>query len=242
MITSDYIYFGNTNIKYEIFYSNRRKNISITVHPDKSVKLHVPYGTNPTKTQDVVRKKANWILKKIEKFNQIYFFDTTKEYVNGETFLYMGRQYKLKRKFSEHNESYAKMDSGKLIVTIPLNSKSYYEATKNAVWKWYQQHAENKMGEIIQNYSKKLNVAPPEYKIKYQKKRWGSCSKNDVIYLNIQIIMAPKKQIEYVVAHELCHLIHKNHSADFWRLLKLIMPDYKDRKEALRRNGCMYVL
>lgn len=113
---------------------------------------------------------------------------------------------------------------------------------KGALWQWYRDHAEKKIGEVIDAYARTLRIDPPRFKVKYQEKRWGSCPKDDLLHINMRTVMAPMSQIEYVVAHELCHLKYKNHSSEFWQRLRLIMPDYEVRKENLKNEGWKYAL
>ena len=129
-------------------------------------------------------------------------------------------------------------------VTVSKNTpqKSQHQVVRDTLWKWYLEHAENKLREIMHKYSRKLQIDTPTVVVKPQAKRWGSCSNTNIIRINIQIIMAPIKQIEYVVAHELCHVKYKDHSSKFWKNLSLVMPDYQLRKESLRKEGWRYVL
>jgi predicted metal-dependent hydrolase len=243
MNKNDSINFGTSKINYEITYSARRKNVSISVSPDKKVKVLAPSTLTPKTIREVVKRKADWVLKKLEWFDHIQHFDASKEYVSGETFLYMGRQYRLKV-LSGDIEVSARLKGRYFEVTIPKDTpqENRQQLVRDALWKWYVEHAENKLREILQEYSRKLRISTPPLKVKSQAKRWGSCSKDNVIRINVQIIMAPMKQIEYVVAHELCHIKYKSHSSDFWKSLRLIMTDYELRKEALRREGWRYVL
>ncbi|MDW5551646.1 SprT family zinc-dependent metalloprotease [Methanosarcina sp.] len=243
MNENDSIIFGTSRISYEIIYSARRKNVSISVSPDKKVKVLTPSTLTPEAVKEVMKRKADWVLKKLEWFDHIQQFDASKEYVSGETFLYMGRQYRLKILSGDFDPS-AKLKGRYFEVTIPKNTpqESRQQLVRDVLWKWYLEHAESKLTEILKAYSLKLHIDPPRLKVKHQVKRWGSCSKDNIIRLNIQIIMAPMKQIQYVVAHELCHIKHKSHSSDFWKSLRLIMPDYELRKESLRRDGWRYVL
>lgn len=243
MNENDSVIFGTSKIKYEITYSVRRKNVSISVSPDKKVKVLAPSNLTPEAIREVVKRKADWVLKKLEWFDHIQQFDASKEYVSGETFLYMGRQYRLKI-LSENFEVSIRLKGRFFEVTIPKDTpqENRQQLVRGVLWKWYVEHAEKKLREISQTYSRKLHISPPSLKVKSQAKRWGSCSKDNVIRINVQIIMAPMKQIEYVIAHELCHIKYKSHSSDFWKSLRLIMPDYELRKESLRKEGWRYVL
>ena len=82
-----------------------------------------------------------------------------------------------------------------------------------------------------------MSVTYNQFRIKEQKTRWGSCSKRNNLNFNWKIIMAPEKVIDYVIIHELCHLVHFNHSKEFWNLLAFYMPDYKEQAEWLKNNG-----
>lgn len=241
-MTSDSITFGTTTITYDITYSDRRKHVAIAVNPDKKVDVLAPLQLDQAAIQDIVRNKANWVMEQLGWFDQISQRTASKEYANGETFLYMGRQYRLKILHSGDRPS-TKLRGKYFEVTIrdSCDELEKRKLVKNALWKWYRFHAEMKIGEIVCQYSARLHIDPPMFRIKYQAKRWGSCSKENILNINIRIAMAPMSQIEYVVAHELCHLKHKNHSVEFWQLLRLLMPDYEIRKENLRRDGWRYL-
>jgi predicted metal-dependent hydrolase len=243
MNKNDSIIFGTSKISYEIIYSPRRKNVSISVSPDKKVEVIAPSNLTQESVREVVKRKADWVLKKLDWFDHIHQFDASKEYVNGETFLYIGRQYRLKILSGDFEPS-VRLKGRYFEVTISKNvpQESRYHVIRDILCEWYLEHAENKLREIMCKYSSRLCIDTPMLVVKLQAKRWGSCSKDNIIRINIRIIMAPMKQIEYVVAHELCHIKYKNHSSEFWKALSLIMPDYQLRKEALRKEGWRYVL
>ncbi|WP_174590741.1 M48 family metallopeptidase [Methanocella conradii] len=243
MIEYDQIQYGQTIISYSISYSVRRKNATIVVHPTRKVEVKVPARAEPEDIRVLMQRKAKWVVTHIDWFSQFQYIGMEKEYVNGETFLYMGRQYRLKILKSD-NEHYARLKGKYFEVTLPSNisSKGIGELAREALFDWYKIHAEKQIGKIVDSYSKKLGIEKPSFKVKYQSKRWGSCTNKNHLNFNLLIVMAPVSQIEYVVAHELCHIKHKSHSKEFWQLLKLVMPDYELRKDSLRRDGWKYAL
>ena len=243
MIESDSIQYGTTIIPYSISYSPRRKNLAIAVYPTKKVEVKAPYKTKPEIIRRLVQKKASWVIKHVEWFNQFEYINVEKEYVNGETFLYLGRQYRLKI-IKSHERSVTKLRGRYFEVSVPehVTEKMRVELVKEALFTWYKSHAEEIIDIAVDKYSKKLGIKTPDTKVKYQLKRWGSCTPSNILNINLQIAMAPMSQIEYVVAHELCHIKYKNHSSDFWQLLRIIMPDYELRKDNLRKEGWRYVL
>ena len=237
------VQFGATNIEYDVLYSERRKQMSIAVFPSKRVVVTVPMELSTDEIHKVMNKKAAWVIKKLDWFDQLDHPILEKEYVNGETFLYLGRQYRLKIRCGVDAPS-AKLKGKFFEVLMPdkMTEEEKRSMTESILRQWYKVHAEKKICEMIFEYAKRLHVEVPRFKVKYQDKRWGSCSSDNMLNINARIIMAPRSQIEYVVAHELCHLKHRNHSSEYWQLLHLIMPDYEICKENLKNNGWKYNL
>jgi len=237
------IEFGTSRIDYDVKYSPRRKNLSIAVHPSRKVEVLAPVNLTPEEIQGALKRKAGWVKERLDWFEQMSQLTVAREYVSGETFLYLGRQYRLKIVYGT-KRSPVKLRGKFFEVTLSqsMPEQDRREAVRRAMWRWYRAHAQEKIRKIIDHYSARLRIEPPEFRVKYQAKRWGSCSQGGVLNINLRVIMAPLSQIEYVVAHELCHLKYKDHSTSFWELLRLVMPSYEIRKENLRRDGWRYVL
>lgn len=239
----DAVQFGTTRIDYEIIYSNKRRNASLAVYPMKHVEISVPRATGREDAQRLVKKKGRWIIKQWLWFDEIAQLDSVKELVNGETFLYLGRQYRLKIT-REDGKAEAQVVGKYLLVKIPIKLPvtQMKRTVKAAIWQWYRNRASEKITELLQRYSKKLGINEPQFMIKNQYKRWGSCTSKNMLIFNLRVVMAPASQIEYVVAHELCHTKCKDHSPSYWKLLRTLLPDYDGRKEALRKEGWQYTL
>jgi predicted metal-dependent hydrolase len=243
MITNDSITFGSTKINYSIVYSHKRKNATLAVYPMKQVEISVPKNTEQELIQKLVKKKAKWIVKQVLWFNEISQLDSAKEQVNGETYLYGGRQYRLKIEKVD-GKAYAEFTGRQLIVKLPttITQRDIKKTIKAAIWDLYRKQSEEKVSEIVKRFSRKLGMSQPNFMIKNQFKRWGSCTSKNLLIFNFRIVMAPMSQIEYVVAHELCHIKHKDHSTKYWKQLRVILPDYEIRKENLRKDGWQYSL
>jgi predicted metal-dependent hydrolase len=191
----------------------------------------------------MVNRKAGWICKKLELFETNKLPDQKKMYIEGETYLYLGREYSLKIiALDSIKKPFTALSESELTVTIPEKSIDCLSPllVKEAIRDFYSKRAEEEVGSIIKDYSKKLGISPPPFKVKYQKRRWGSCSADNVIRINFQLIMAPPEQLEYVVVHELCHIKEKNHSARFWRLVGKLMPGYEIHRKDLKKDGWKY--
>lgn len=245
MRKNDSIEVYNRKIDYEIVFSRKRKRAEIAVRPDLKVIFRAPYGLNSESIKEMVGRKADWICKKLESFEANRMPDQEKQYVEGEPYLYLGREYLLKILFQDSIKSpYVTLKDCELIIMVPEKNSEDLSTLqiKKIIWDFYSKKSEKEVADLIRDYSRKFGISPPEFKVKYQKKRWGSCSAKNVIRINFQLMMAPPEQLEYVVVHELCHIKEKNHSARFWKLVGKLMPGYEIHRKELKRNGWKYVL
>jgi predicted metal-dependent hydrolase len=216
-----FIDFGSRRIEFDLQF-NRRKTLGITVTPDLDVVVKAPVGASVDKVKLKLRKKAPWILKQQSFFLSFHPKTPPRRYLSGESHLYLGRQYQLRILAGKSNTVKYKGRS----IEVVTNDKT---KTKALVKNWYRQKAKEKFAEIaeplIQRF-KKYKVEPKEIHILEMKQRWGSCTTNGKIILNTELIKAPKRCIEYVIIHELCHLVHRDHTRKFFDLQSKEMPDW----------------
>ena len=237
------VHSGTTDILFTIIYQIRRRSITIEVHPDKSVMVKAPLRASQARIQNLVKQKAPWIEMQIAGFDRIRQFTAPKDYVDGEIFLYLGRQYRL-AVHSGDSSPRVMLQGGFIDVSVPQGAGDRYfrQIVKTALLEWYRASTFQQIGGMVEWYALRLDIPAPLFKVKLMKGRWGSCGYRNGLNFNMALIMAPIDQIEYVVAHELCHIRHKNHSSRFWSHLHELMPDYEIRREALRNDGWKYVL
>lgn len=227
------ITYGSQTINFELTYSDR-KTLGITVNPDLSVQVKAPNDAKREKIFEKVEKRASWILEQKQFF--LSFEPRRKEYLykSGESHYYLGRRYRLKI-VEGHAE--AVFYKGRYLRVETKNRAP--QNIKKLLQEWYRERAKIKFAEyaepLIQRF-KKYDVEPKELYIQNMKYRWGSCSAKGNIILNPELIRASKPCIEYVIIHELCHLIHRNHTKEFFRLLSQEMPDWQKWKEKLERE------
>jgi len=232
-------------LNYEIIYNKKRKKATVVVRPDMGVELRVPWGLKLETVRQMVEDKSAWICQKLEWFEKNSLPSVKKQYIKGEKFLYLGKEYRLRILTLDNvKKPYVSLGSSELMVVLPKNiPKEIYSAqVKKAVWNFYIEQTQEKVEKFLKFYSKKMEIPPPAFKVKYQKRRWGSCSSNNVIRINFQLLMAPPEQLEYVAVHELCHIKEKNHSAKFWKLVGEHMPGYEIQRKALKKEGWKYML
>ena len=228
---NDAIRYGNRLIRYSIIYTER-KTLEIAVHPNSSIIITAPQKCDKNKIKEKVKKRAKWIAKQLKYYTQFEPRTPQKQFLNGETHLYLGKQYRLKIKTGLAEG--VKLKRGYFI--IAQRDKENGERSKELLNQWYNYKAQTKFDEYFElcwkNFPRK-SLFKPVLKIRRMKKRWGSLSKNGTLTLNLELIKAPKECIEYVITHELCHTIHHNHSKEFYDLLGRTMPDWNKRKRKL---------
>ena len=229
-ITRDHIQYGATIIDYDIEFA-QRKTLSICVNPDSSVCLRAPIDTTLEQIQQKVHKRASWILKQKRFFESFGTSTTKRQYISGESHLYLGRQYMLRVKESNVNAVHYQNN----IIEIECRHK------KDAgilLQTWYRQRANVKFQEYAQPIIEQFSiygVKPQSLSIKKMDKRWGYCTIDGHITLNPRLICAPRCCIEYVITHELCHLIYRSHNKELYALLTKEMPHWERWKNKLER-------
>ena len=219
----------------EIVRTNRKKTASIEIC-NNTIKITVPNKLTDKHINELIQKRANWITKKLATRTQ-QTPHKPKEWVNGETFTYLGRNYRLKLINTHSTET--KLRNGYLEVPnqTDLTTTKQVAALKTSVTDWYAKQARNKLQQKTDRYAAIMNVTPNRIKIRDYKARWGSCSaKGDIAY-NWRILIAPNGIVDYVVVHELAHLLEHNHSPQYWKNVGHILPDYQDSKEWLKLNA-----
>lgn len=195
------------------------------------VQVAAPENASHERVKKLLRKRAPWILKQQNYFLSFHPKTPPRKFVSGETHLYLGRQYRLKIILGKRPSVSCK---GRFIdVTTKNKSKA-----KELITKWYRQNSKRKFAEIAEpliERFKKYNVEPSGVYIQEMPSRWGSCTPRGKIILNLELIKAPRRCIEYVIIHELCHLVHHNHTQKFFDLQKKMMPDWEKWKMKLER-------
>lgn len=222
--------FGSRAVIFNLEYTKRR-SLGIKVYPDNQVHVLAPLDAKEEQVLERVKIKAPWILKQIDYFNTYKPATSPRGFINGETHLYLGRQYRLK--IVTDNTDAVKAYRGQLW----LHSKSSKpEVLKKQLDDWYKQKASvvftELLAEVLPKF-KRYKISEPSLTIRAMSKRWGSCTPAGRIILNTELIKAPKGSIEYVMIHELCHIVHHSHNKSFQSLLSRMMPDWRKWKDRL---------
>lgn len=228
------IQYGNTTIEYDLTYASRT-TLAIDVHPDLRVTVQAPEDTDLADIEAKVRKRAPWILRQLRQFETYLPKLPPRQYLSGETHRYLGRQYRLKVVANGNAES-VKLTRGYFYVDV--HDKADTKRVKGLLTEWYRVQARRVFQERLDVCFAKLkflNLDYPKWTIRQMETRWGSCTPEGRILLNLKLIQLSKVYIDYVVTHELCHLKEPNHGPRFYELLDRVMPDWRKKREQLNR-------
>jgi predicted metal-dependent hydrolase len=225
--------YGTTVIRYSVSISDRR-TLAIEVHPDLSVRVVAPKNSSTKDIQEKILKRAKWIRKHQRYFEEFLPRTPKREYVSGESHYYLGRRYILRvRKSYKPSVSLRGPD---LIVSVEMPSDTV--SVRRLLAGWYFKHAQARFEQSVSDSISKfksLQLEKPLLIVRRMSRRWGSCTPSGRVILNPEIIKAPGKCIDYVVIHELCHLVHYNHGSAFYELQNKVMPGWEKWKQKLEK-------
>lgn len=225
--------YGSERFEYEVCYvPDRKTKIAIHVHPDASIQVDAPDGQTLTCIHDAVLKRARWVRSHVTKARAQRTYVLPRSYVSGESHFYLGRRYQLKLMSRKGASTQVKLFQGRICVETDSRDP---EMVKQLLYRWYRERAaevfDRRLHEVTDAVTW-LKGEPPVRLLK-MRKQWGSCSPQGVVFLNPHLVKAPRDCIDYVIAHELCHLKEHNHSPRYYRLLREIMPGWESVKARL---------
>jgi predicted metal-dependent hydrolase len=226
--------FNDRNtIKYRLVYSNR-KSISIIVSPGRIVTVRAPHGSRAEAVNRFVLQKSAWIMKHLDKQDKLTMLNRGKSYTDGEKHLFRGIEMTLTLRPSQ--KVYVRQYDTTIEAGLPDPANS--GAVKVLLGKWYRQRAVEiipaRMREILERF-RSYGFAPSALTIRPLKSRWGSCTSRNRITISSELVKLDPVFTDYVIIHELCHLMHHNHGKDFYTLLRELVPDYTELRKELRR-------
>lgn len=208
---------------------SKRRTLNITVERDRKIIVHAPENLSIEKIEEIVQSKSQWIKEKVNHAQKYPVETNPKEFISGETLLYLGKNYQLLLVDEE-------IEGVEFNQRFRISKKN--QSIANDLFKqWYLNQALLKIEPLAINYAKSLGVTYNELKTSEMKYRWGSCTPSNNIIFNWRIVKAPMFVLEYLVAHELVHLMENNHTPRFWNILSIQVPNYQKAKDWLKENG-----
>ena len=221
------------DIEFRVIYSGRR-TLGISVLPDSSVIVRVPYRTSLKTINRIVQEKSGWIIKHRDSYRIREKSNINDLYVNGETHLFRGKESVLK--IEKSGKSYIRFCEG--TIELGLEKTDDARAIKKLLYSGYKNEAltvfPDILNKVLNKYDSQL-FKPAGLVIRTMKSRWGSCSNKGIITLSTELIKLPELFLEYVILHELCHLKHHNHGTGYYKLLSELFPDWKTVRKELKK-------
>jgi predicted metal-dependent hydrolase len=212
---------------------SRRKTLALIVKPDGSLVVRAPLRASEKSIWEFIEMHTDWIRKKqAEAFAALP--PQPRQYVQGETFMYLGNAYALEIVSGQKRPLFLE-ENFKL-------AESAQDSAAMAFERWYRAKAKQILNERVNLYASQYGFQYKKIGITSARTRWGSCSPNGSLNFSWRLILAPLEAIDYVVVHELVHTVVHNHSKSFWKKVEKIMPDYKERRKWLRKNGEQLIL
>ena len=208
---------------------SKRKTIALQINDDSSLIVRAPFNTSVEIINQVILKHKGWVERKRNELHSRNLRLAQKVYSNGEGFLYIGNYYQLK--LVDHQDIPLIFDDAFYL------SRKYLFRANQILIEWYRKKAYEKICERVNCFAKDRGLKYNKVKITNARRRWGSCSSQGNLNFSWRLIMAPLPVLDYVIIHELVHLTEKNHSQAFWGKVMLLMPDYEEQKNWLKRNG-----
>lgn len=222
-------YLGET-IQFKIKYKNRT-SIGIAIDSYGSIEIHAPKGTADEKVLQLLEGKWDLIQQKIKEMQDRLLGSQKKNYEYGERFLYLGKTYPIQifQDIDITKEHVVFKDEKLHIYVKQLENEKIIQALK----RFYYQQCKVLVEKSISTYQVNFKTKPRSFRISDSKTTWGTCDSKQQLTFNWRLSMAPQEVIDYVVVHEMCHMVHLNHDRSFWRLVGKIIPDYKEKENWL---------
>lgn len=217
------------DLDYNIVYSHQRKTVTLSVERDKTVLVRAPIGLSEEKIHQAIESKKLWLYEKINHTQKYPDKITRKKFVSGETLLYLGKNYRLE--ITDDQVPNVRFRSGFFI------SRCHKDDAFQLFRDWYTKRAYIKLSPNVKNFAESLGVEFNQILVSDLKYRWGSCTPKNNLNFNWRIMKAPILVIDYLIVHELTHLLESNHTAKFWNIVAVQVPNYQMAKNWLRDNG-----
>lgn len=223
------------DIEYELLPGQQRKTTDIVIERDGRVCVRPPADHTPEQVDAVVESKRMWIYRNLAEWRDMNASAVVREWVSGETFLYLGRAYRLA--LISDNGPELLLRDGRFRLQRSVIEKGGVDAAREAFERYFAEKGMQWFAERVAYFAPRVGVQVTSVKVKDMGYRWASCGSTGAMNFHWKCMMAPPKIIDYIVMHELCHLRHRNHTEAFWNEVDKVMPDYRERKEWLKERG-----
>ena len=228
----------NRNIAWSVRYSLRRRTIQLRIAATDRLEITAPAGTTVSRLQQVLQEKKAWILRQMQRLESTAACTANASLTHGATLLYQGTPHSLLLLADGERKPQVTRNHGAIAIHLAeLVGYDNDPAVIRALKDWFGEQARLRLLERTRYWASYIGVAPLRITLRDQKTRWGSCSSRGAISFNWRIIMAPPPVLDYLVIHELCHMLQPNHSPKYWQEVARWCPDFLLHRRWLRKNG-----
>ena len=218
------------DLRFEVRRSDRRRTLEITVDRGGELILSAPTDVPDATLRDFVQRKRMWVYQQLARKDALTRETPRKVFTDGEGFAYLGRTYRLR--LVAESDAAVKLVGGRFVMPKALTRDG-----REHLIRWYAERARPWLADKVADYAGRMDVLPAGVRVQDLGYRWGSCGKGDWLYFHWKTILLPARMAEYVVVHEMAHLLEPHHTPAFWRRVERVMPDLELRKQWLRTHG-----
>lgn len=223
------------DIEYQLLPGSDRQTTDIVIERNGIITVRPPKRMTPEQVDETVLSKRMWIYRNLAEWRDLNASRVMREWVSGETFLYLGSCYRLQL-VTEQDEP-LKLKDGRFCLLREIVECGGHDTAHQVFEAFYQAKGLPRIQKRVAYFAAKVGVAAGAIQVKDLGYRWASCTKNGNLHFHWKCLMAPLTIIDYIIVHELCHLHHRDHSEAFWNEVDKVLPDYRERKEWLRVRG-----
>lgn len=223
------------DIEYQLSPGSARKTTDIVIERDGTIVVRAPREFTPEQVDAVVESKRHWIYRNLAEWKDLNASAVAREWVNGETFLYLGAAYRLS--LVSEQEQPLTLKDGRFRLRRDVVEQGGTRAAREAFEQFYTEKAQQRFEDRVSFFAPKVGVEVGKVRVKDMGYRWASCGCSGTLNFHWKCMMAPPKIVDYITVHELCHFHQRNHTDAFWNEVDKVLSDWRERKEWLRRHG-----
>jgi predicted metal-dependent hydrolase len=223
------------DIHYQLLPGAPRQTTDIVIERNGLITVRPASHMMPEQVDETVLSKRMWIYRNLAEWRDLNATRVVREWVNGESFLYLGSNYRLQ--LVDEQDEALKLKDGRFCLLRSVVRSAGKGGASEAFEAFYRERGLPRLTDRVAKYAAKVGVNPGDVQIKDLGFRWASCLKSGNLQFHWKCLMAPLTVIDYVVVHELCHLRHRDHTAAFWNEIDKVLPGWQDRRDWLRLRG-----
>lgn len=223
------------DIEYQLLPGTDRQTTDIVIERDGVVRVRPPLKMTPAQVDETVFSKRMWIYRNLAEWHDLNAMRVVREWVNGESFLYLGSSYRLA--LVNEQDEVLKLKDGRFQLLRTVMDGGGGDAAQQVFERFYKEKGLPRIQRRVAHFAPRVGVNAGEVQVKDLGYRWANCLPNGQLHFHWKCLMAPLTVIDYIVVHELCHLRHRDHTDAFWNEVDKVLPQYRERKEWLRQRG-----